>query len=97
MSAQATRRRRSDSERDPAAGQLLERLRLRAGVSRRELPAAMMDRGIKRDRIPSPSTIYMIEARGVRPHARTMAALAEFHGRDVDSIWKIPTRREVAA
>jgi hypothetical protein len=78
---------RSPKNRDFAAAQLLIELREQAGLSREQVPHAMVMAGIRRDRIPSAKTIWRVEEQGAIPNIGARAALAEFFDRPLHSIW----------
>lgn len=84
-----------NSSRDFDAGALLWELREARGITRQDLPREMAKAEIKRDRIPSPKTIYNIEVCGFVPRSiTTRFALAEFFGRGVDDIWGSAHRKQ---
>jgi transcriptional regulator with XRE-family HTH domain len=74
--------------RDYIAGGLLKELREDLGLSREELPKAMLRAGIDRRNIPSVRTIQRIEEEGVRPIVRYRFGLAQFHDRKQSTIWQ---------
>ena len=78
--------------RDQMAGSLLQELREAQGLSREQLPHAMLKAGVPRDKIPSTKTIYNVERRGQIPRVRIMFGLAQFYGRDVHAIWPVQSR-----
>lgn len=78
--------------RDKMAGSLLQELREAQGLSREQLPHAMLVAGVPRDKIPSTKTIYNVERRGQIPRVRIMFGLAQFYGRDVHAIWPVQSR-----
>jgi DNA-binding XRE family transcriptional regulator len=82
----------SNPVRDPTAGRLLKELREDLGLSRQDMPYAMLRAGIKRDHIPSIRTIYNVEELGQVPRVRTRFAIAKFFERDMTSIWPTTTR-----
>ncbi|MEJ7824931.1 MAG: hypothetical protein WKF48_05855 [Solirubrobacteraceae bacterium] len=72
---------------DATAAQLLIELREKRGLGRKDIPHAMLRAGIQRTRIPSTKTIWRIEELGHVPSIGIRAALAEFYGRDLHTIW----------
>lgn len=72
---------------DVAAARLLIELREEKGLSRETTPHAMAMAGIRRDRIPSPKTLWRIEELGHVPSIGVKFALAEFFDRPLHSIW----------
>lgn len=72
---------------DAGAAQLLIELREKQGLSRDRVPHAMSVAGIRRDRIPSAKTLWRVEELGHVPSIGVKAALAEFYGRDLHTIW----------
>lgn len=79
------------TQRDVMAGQLLKELRESQGLSREQLPHAMLRAGVRRDCIPSTKTIYNVEERGQVPRVRLKFGFAQFYSKDVVAIWGPPT------
>lgn len=69
------------------AARLLIELREKRGLSREDMPRAMASAGIAPMRIPSAKTLWRIEELGHEPSIGIKGALAEFHARDIHSIW----------
>jgi transcriptional regulator with XRE-family HTH domain len=72
---------------DLTAARLLIELREKLGLSREQVPHAMARAQIQRDRIPSPKTLWRIEELGHTPSIGIKAAIADFHGVDLHTIW----------
>lgn len=85
-----------NSSRDHNAADLLREMRIERGLTREDVPRAMLREGIDAHLIPSPKTLWRIETLGHVPGVRIQFALASFYGRPVMSIWA-PVRRRVAA
>lgn len=83
--------------RDFLAGEMLKELREELGLSREQMPAAMLRAGVRRDCIPSTRTIYNVEERGQIPRVRLKFGLAQFFERDVIGIWGSGRRARVMA
>lgn len=75
------------------AARLLIELREDRGLARRQVPYEMVRAGIRRDRIPSLRTLWRVEEQGAVPSIGYRAALAEFYGRDLHSIWPVSEPR----
>lgn len=73
------------------AGQLLKELREAQGLSREQLPHAMLRAGVRRDCIPCVKTVYNVEERGQVPRVRLKFGFAQFYERDVAGIWGAPS------
>lgn len=81
-------RRRKAWKPDVDAARLLIELREKKGIARDRVPYEMQRAGINRDRIPSSKTLYRVEEMGREPSIGIKAALAEFYGVDLHTIWK---------
>lgn len=73
---------------DVDVARLLIELREKKGIPRDRVPYEMAVAGIRRDRIPSPKTLWRVEELGHEPSIGIKAALAEFYGRDLHTIWR---------
>lgn len=82
------RQRRALRKPDIDAARLLIELREKRGIARDRVPYEMQRAGINRDRIPSPKTLYRVEELGREPSIGIKAALAEFYGVDLHTIWR---------
>jgi transcriptional regulator with XRE-family HTH domain len=67
---------------------MLIQLREKRGITRDRVPYEMQLAGIERSRIPSTKTLYRVEELGREPSIGTKAALAEFYGVDLHTIWR---------
>jgi len=84
--------------RDPEAGALLKHLREERGLSREQLPHAMLLAGVPRANIPAIRTVWNVEELGVIPRARIKFGLANFYDRTLGEIWAPqPTRSGAVA
>lgn len=83
-----TTRKRRAWKPDVDAARLLIELREKKGIARDRVPYEMQRSGIHRDRIPSPKTLYRVEELGREPSIGIKAALAEFYGVDLHTIWR---------
>lgn len=73
---------------DVAAARLLIELREKRGLSRDQMPHAMLVAGTPRQRIPSVKTLWRMEELGHVPSVGVKFAVATFYGRDLHSIWR---------